>query len=86
MTGKQQLVFYDVCDRYEYMIESSLTLLNSHQYLGFTDGMFKPFKFFKLNNINQEIWIGPCNSPNSEIMRILSYDKKDDLVIETVLL
>lgn len=85
-TGESPLVFYDVWDRHDNMITSSLTSLNSRQYLGFTDDSFKPIKYFKLNNNTNEFWIELWNSRNREIMSVLPYDDKDGLIIEAVLL
>lgn len=85
-TGESPIVFYDVWDRHDNMITSSLTSLNSRQYLGFTDETFKPIKYFKLNNNTNEFWIELWNSRNRDIMSVLPYDNKDGLIIEAVLL
>lgn len=85
-TGESELVFYDVWDRHDNMITSSLSSLNSRQYLGFSDDVYRPVKYFKLHNNVNEFWIELWNSRNRDIMSILPYDNKDGLIIETVLL
>lgn len=81
-----QLMFYDVWDRHDSMITSSLCSLNTCQYLGFSDEAFKPFKYFKLNNNTNEFWVEFWNSRNRDCPNILPSDKKDGLIIEVALL
>lgn len=85
-TGSSPMIFYDVWDRHDNMITSSLSMLNARQYLGFSDEIFKPFKYFKLNSNTNEFWVEFWNSKNREIPNILPFDNKDGLIIEAVLL
>lgn len=85
-TGESPLILYDCWDRHESLIKSNLSSLNSHQYLGFSESIYRPIKYFKLHENTTDFWIELWNSRNKDVPNILPNDKKDGLIIETLLL
>ena len=77
------IVFHNVWNRENLIINSSLADISYNRYIGFTNSVYSPVKLFKMSNEDQTFWIDLVDNGGEPVE--LTSDLRDILLLEAVL-
>ena len=73
-----EMNFYDVWDRHSCKVFSSIASDSNRGYIGNSQVVFSPIKYFKINSTDKKFYIDFYNSRNIKCPTVLPYKKKED--------
>ena len=73
-----EMNFYDVWDRHSCKVFSNIASDSNHGYVGNSQVVFSPIKYFKINSTDKKFYIDFYNSRNIKCPSVLPYKKKED--------
>ena len=73
-----EMNFYDVWDRHSCKVFSRIASDSNRGYIGNSQVVFSPIKYFKINSTDKKFYIDFYNSRNIKCPTVLPYKKKED--------
>ena len=80
----KKIYFPLVWDRNPVIIKSSLAINSIGNYIGYTNSVFNPIKFYKLSSNDSRFWIEMYNGTDHISPAIIPMDGKDSFLLEIV--
>ena len=71
-------------DRYNLYLTSNISSLTTDNYLGHTDRVYTPIKYYRLHSGDHKIWVDTWSTRNHTVRSILPLDNLDEFIIEAL--
>ena len=81
-----KIYFPRVWDREPVLLKSNLAMNSIGNYIGYTNSVFNPIKYFKLTSNDSYFWIEMYNGTDHISPAVIPMDGKDSFILEIVIL